>query len=204
MGGLTINPKILEIDGWMDELELIWLYETAQRVPENGLIVEIGAWKGRSTAALCAGAASDRFGRKKAVISIDTWKGENFSAEEARETDIFSLYKENLASVGIDVKPYERGVMGAQYITGESVEMAKLFDDKSICFLFVDGDHHSCGGDIDAYLPKMKPDGILAGHDYFCHYETIQQEIHKRFYIHRIIYSIWVRFMKGNERTDWR
>jgi len=199
-----MNPKILEIDGWMDETELIWLFQAAERVPENGLIVEIGAWKGRSTAALCTGAENDKRGRKKAVVSIDTWKGENFSAEEAREADIFSLYKANLASVGIDVKPYERGAMGAQYITGDSVEIAKLFDDKSIYVLFVDGDHFKCGEDIDAFLPKMKPDGVLAGHDYFCYYETIQQEIHKRFYIHQVIYSIWVRYMDGGKFPEWQ
>jgi len=39
----------------------------------------------------------------------------------------------------------------------------------------------------------MKDDGLLTGHDYFCFYEHIQQEIHKRFYIREIHHSIWVR-----------
>lgn len=48
------------------------------------------------------------------------------------------------------------------------VEAAKQFDDLSIDFVYIDGDHtyEFVKGDIAAWWPKIKPGGILSGHDY--------------------------------------
>lgn len=45
---------------------------------------------------------------------------------------------------------------------------ADLFDDHTIDLVFVDADHSYVGvsSDISAWLPKIRGDGILAGHDY--------------------------------------
>jgi len=50
----------------------------------------------------------------------------------------------------------------------DSVAAAAAFDDKSLDFVFIDGDHSYEGAvrDIHAWGPKVKPGGILAGHDY--------------------------------------
>ena len=49
-------PYNLEIDGWMNENELQNIERLARTVPANGVIVEIGSWKGRSAAAWAASA----------------------------------------------------------------------------------------------------------------------------------------------------
>ena len=46
--------------------------------------------------------------------------------------------------------------------------MASRYDNASLDFCFIDADHayESVSKDIDAWRPKVKRGGILAGHDY--------------------------------------
>jgi predicted O-methyltransferase YrrM len=52
-------------------------------------------------------------------------------------------------------------------IRANSIDAAALFDDGSLDAVFVDGSHiyPNVLADIDAYLPKIRPGGILFGHD---------------------------------------
>lgn len=49
-----------------------------------------------------------------------------------------------------------------------SVEAAPMFVDGSLDLVFIDGDHSYEGvrADIDAWLPKVRKGGVIAGHDY--------------------------------------
>ncbi len=49
-----------------------------------------------------------------------------------------------------------------------SLDAAKMFKDRSLDFVFIDADHNyeSVKVDIAAWRSKVKPGGILAGHDY--------------------------------------
>ena len=51
----------------------------------------------------------------------------------------------------------------------DSVKAAATFDDRSLDFVYLDGDHsvEGCARDILAWAPKVKSGGILAGHDYY-------------------------------------
>jgi uncharacterized Rossmann fold enzyme len=56
----------------------------------------------------------------------------------------------------------------AQILRGASIDMAKVIPDASLDFVFLDADHSytGCRADIQAWLPKIKPTGFIAGHDY--------------------------------------
>lgn len=56
----------------------------------------------------------------------------------------------------------------AAVIALPSAEAAKLVEDSSLCAVFIDGDHTAKGveTDIRAWTPKLKPDGLLTGHDW--------------------------------------
>jgi len=49
-----------------------------------------------------------------------------------------------------------------------SVDAAKEFDDYALDFVFIDAGHtyEDTRQDITTWTPKVKPDGIVAGHDY--------------------------------------
>jgi hypothetical protein len=51
----------------------------------------------------------------------------------------------------------------------DSAEAAAQFADRSLSFVYLDGDHSYDGvcRDIQAWAIKLKPNGILAGHDYY-------------------------------------
>lgn len=51
---------------------------------------------------------------------------------------------------------------------GDSVEMATRVEDNSLDFVFIDADHRyeSVIADLKAWVPKVKDDGIVCGHDY--------------------------------------
>ena len=51
-----------------------------------------------------------------------------------------------------------------------SDEAAPQFQDNSVDLVYIDGDHQREGVqlDVDLWWPKIKPGGILAGHDFIC------------------------------------
>ncbi len=63
----------------------------------------------------------------------------------------------------------EKSGVSVNMIIGESVESAALFADDSFDFVFIDSSHkyRETKAEIKCWLKKIKPGGILAGHDYF-------------------------------------
>jgi glycosyltransferase involved in cell wall biosynthesis/predicted O-methyltransferase YrrM len=143
-------------EGWMAPLELLWLYGAAQ-VP-NGRILEVGSWKGRSTHALCSGAAK----AGAAVWAVDHWSGsvgEDAAHAEAK-TDPDAVYRQFVTNTSqFDTLTVRRA---------DSLEAAKEFPNDHFDLVFLDGSHDetSVAADIEAWVGKVKQGGILAGHDY--------------------------------------
>jgi len=56
-----------------------------------------------------------------------------------------------------------------ELVVCESVEAAKLVEDESLDFVFIDGNHfyEYVRDDIRAWYPKVRLGGILSGHDYY-------------------------------------
>jgi predicted O-methyltransferase YrrM len=185
-----MDMRILSIDGWMSYWELNWLYDSVLQIPNGGLIVEIGAWKGRSTAALYTA-----MGNSKTVVTIDTWLGQpdlrDTAQREAKEIDVFYIFIFNMALLGVNPGPYRKGNLGAQYLCMESVYAAPLFENNSISMLFIDGDHSKAGEDIDAWYGKVKSGGIICGHDW--HWQCVYEAVSKRFAVDMVIDTIWIK-----------
>lgn len=60
-------------------------------------------------------------------------------------------------------------ILGAdRMIKGKSVDVAKTFEDGSLDFVYIDADHsyEAVKEDYNAWLPKVRKGGVIAGHDY--------------------------------------
>jgi len=123
------------------------VYKEAVRLaPSVAHFIELGAWKGASTC--CMAVEILNSGKKIKFDCIDNWSQGDTEQEFLKNIDpVKSL-------VGV--------------INMLSWEAAALYDDQSIDFGFVDAahDYRSKVRDLLAWLPKIKPGGIIAGHDY--------------------------------------
>lgn len=61
-----------------------------------------------------------------------------------------------------------RGLDRVHFIQGLSDQSAARFEDESVDLVFIDADHseQAVAKDIEAWLPKLKPGGVMSGHDY--------------------------------------
>lgn len=150
------NTKTYEdIEGWFS---YEWLYDRFIEDAKNGdTIVEIGSWFGKSTKYL-----SDKIKDSKKnlnLICIDTFKGtqnEELHLQIVGGDSIYQGFYNNVNNPNLTV------------IKNSSHEASKLFNNGSIDYLMIDGDH-SYGGvkqDIEDYFYKVKPGGIISGDDY--------------------------------------
>jgi SAM-dependent methyltransferase len=153
MPQLNIN-RALEISGWMDEAELLWLAEQAQCHKD---IVEIGSWMGRSTRALADNTEGS-------VWAVDTWKGSDEHThllEGKSENWLYEEFQRNMEGLP----------KGRLYPFRDlSLAAAECFQRMKIKFdmVFIDADHgYECAkDDIQAWRKLLVPGGLLCGHDY--------------------------------------
>ena len=150
-----------QIPGWFD-FEAV--YDAAVAGARDGaLFVEVGCLAGRSTCYL----ASRIRGSGKAITlyAIDTAQG---SPSDSTGHEIVPALGGSMAGI------LHRNIIGCGLegivvpILTSSVKASALFPDGGVDFCFIDGDHsrESVTADLNAWWPKVRPGGMLAGHDY--------------------------------------
>lgn len=85
---------------------------------------------------------------------LKDWKGELKCVDRWIEKSEESIATDNVGS--------------HRMIKGDSVESAKLFEDESLDFVFIDAGHRfeEVKADLEAWFPKVRKGGIVSGHDY--------------------------------------
>lgn len=124
--------------------------------------VEIGAWKGKSSAYMAVEIANSN--KQIKFDCIDTWEGDSSITSSFDEPllnipdALYNHFLENINPVKEFVNP----------IRSTSADASKLYKDGSLNCVFIDGahDYQSVCSDINIWLPKIKAGGILSGHDY--------------------------------------
>lgn len=148
-----------QISGWMRPRELEWL---AEKAADCQIIIEIGTWKGRSTAAM----AEHTNG---IVYTIDHFAGSpdlhTTRMKECIETpgSVEDAARTNLAQFVSD----GRVVIIADDSRTAAPTLRQLLAGRFADMLFVDGDHTQprVVDDIRTYAPFLRPGGMLCGHD---------------------------------------
>ncbi len=149
------------IPGWFS---YDYLYRDAvERADDNSLFVEIGSFKGRSTAFMCVEIVNS--GKQIKFDCIDPQQLLSHYAESAKDQpEVFEGYN--------STEFHERleKVKGIYNLIQETSDVAvNRYLDKSIDFLMIDGDHsyEAVKRDILNFLPKMKVGGVITGDDAF-------------------------------------
>ena len=87
-----------EIDGWLTQEESVFLFNAAKEIPGDTSILEIGAWKGKSSVLLGLGAKA---GNQAQVFSIDPHTGSPEHKERYGEVDTLAEWKANIKDAGL-------------------------------------------------------------------------------------------------------
>jgi predicted O-methyltransferase YrrM len=142
-----------EIPGWFNFADL---YDEAVATAAPGdTLVEVGVWHGRSLIYLAHAARGS--GKRLVIHGIDHFLGDDSTGPAP--TDLYEICQRNLEAAGVaDLVNLQ--ALGSFCASG-------FFSDASLHFVFIDAAHDeaSVRSDITHWLPKIKPGGILAGHD---------------------------------------
>jgi hypothetical protein len=117
--------------------------EIVKKFP-SGTFVEVGSWKGKSAAYMATEIANSKKDIK--FYCVDKWES------------VWDTFHSNMLPLEKYYTP----------LRTSSVEGAANFADESLDFVFIDASHEyeDVKNDIIAWMPKVRPGGIIAGHDY--------------------------------------
>jgi len=132
-----------------------------QRIPEGGVCVEIGVWRGDFTSMLL-----NRLKPKKLTL-IDPWK--NFDARvdafdgQTKDAEFEAIYQSVCDKFATQIDSGQIEI--ARELSGDA--LAKMAPN-SLDFAYLDGDHAFAGvkADLEAVFPLMKEGGIIMLDDY--------------------------------------
>lgn len=131
--------------------------DAVKAAPARGAhFVEIGSYYGRSAAFMGVEIANS--GKVIFFDCIDPWTDGGPDLKHKGLKDIYPGFIKNVAPVLRLIRP----------IRLPSLEAVELYRNGSLDFVLIDGSHQYADvkADIEAWLPKMKIGGILAGDDY--------------------------------------
>jgi predicted O-methyltransferase YrrM len=163
----AINIKMIkhnyqDIEGWFNmEQQYLKLLEATS---ENGIFVELGAYKGKSTSFI----VTEIINRDRNIqfYTVDTFQGDSGSndlkeIQAYKQVNVSSMYEEFVANTNHLCEHLET-------IIGKSNEAAQLFEDNSVDVIFIDAGHSASAvlADLKAWYPKMRNNSIMSGHDY--------------------------------------
>jgi predicted O-methyltransferase YrrM len=143
---------VYEVAGMLTHEEVDFLYRLGQVNHCQGVIVEIGSFKGKSTIALARGAAASH---RAKVYAIDPHR---IQPEEGYLEDTEAEFFANIKKGGVDEQ------VVPMIMTSEAA--AKGWD-KPVRLLWIDGDHRYEPSKLDFTLwePYVVNGGIIAMHD---------------------------------------
>jgi predicted O-methyltransferase YrrM len=142
--GRSVCRVLASVDGFLYPHEAVFLYRLAREGPGEGVIVEIGSFRGRSTLCLALGVRRRGAG---VVCAVDPHLS-GTAAELSRNLERF-------------------GALGAaEIIVAPSVQVAATWR-RPVRLLFVDGNHeeYNAYADVISWLPHLAPGGFLLLHD---------------------------------------
>jgi cephalosporin hydroxylase len=182
----TAAPKINDtgianVPGWFTYADLY--NRVVEEAPPGSWLVEVGVYHGLSLRHLAhAAKAADK---NLTVVGVDWGRG---SPEVPKSEAVHPSNVATLSSCGNLASPMLSTLITAGVaddvllVLAPSVKAAKLIPDGACHMVFIDACHERDAvlADIRAYLPKVRPGGVMAGHDYFV-FPGVREAVHDAF-----------------------
>lgn len=135
------------------------LYRQAvEHFPTNSHFVEVGVWKGRSAAFMAVEIINS--GKEIKFDCVDNWEYSDIQTDiaEAKYENLYETFLNNIEPVKHIINPIRK----LSYVASTG------YKDNSLDFVFIDAahDYDNVLVDLKAWAPKIKSNGIIAGHDY--------------------------------------
>lgn len=150
-----------DIPGFDDPSQYEYYAHIISIAPVGSSLVELGNYCGRGLC--CLGLLAKEADKELNVYGVD-W-GQQMSGENVYPRMLEYIREAGLEGYVVCVKE-------------DSVKAASFFRDDELWWVFLDGSHdrEDVAADVKAWMPKVRKDGRLAGHDYRFH--TVCEPIH--------------------------
>ena len=151
-----MNHFYFNIPGWFGFHDV---YDRAVALlgHDGAHFVEVGCWEGRSTAYMGVNIINSGF--KIQFDCVDTWEGSAEHTDPTENAELYDKFLNNMEHFGgeLDIRVKRR----------KSVDAAADYDYGSLDFVFLDASHdaENVCADVQAWLPKIKLGGVMAGDD---------------------------------------
>lgn len=172
------------ITGWSSDI-LPFYWRMADALPQEPHVAEVGVYRGRSLLFLAARLRD--LGKLGIVHAIDKWDESDEASHRPGEAE-FAAFMADAIRIGVwDALKIHR-------MTSETA--ADRIADYSLDLVFLDATHthNEVLADIRIWERKLKPGGILAGHDYSGSFPGVASAVHEVFGGKvRVVDTVWER-----------
>lgn len=142
------------------------LCEWANEAGAIGKAVEIGSYSGEGTVVIAK--------HFKEVLAVDPWLNgydvNDVASQQCPMKFVFDAFQERTTPLG-----------NVSYSRGKSLDALEFVKDGELDFVYIDGDHRYEGvlADLCDWKGKLKPGGVMAGHDYS--FKSVQKALQEVF-----------------------
>ena len=166
---MTIDINIVKrASGWLEPDACERLRAAARNAPADTAVVEIGAYRGKSTGWLALGSSE---GNGAPVFTIDTWDTRGIETWPEDHPGYIDKYPD--PQVRVDYENHLDRIGARDVVTpicGWSTDVAKTWKKDhglKVSVLFVDGSHYydDVVADLKAWLPHTAPQAVVILHD---------------------------------------
>lgn len=119
-----------------------------EKLPKGGIVAEIGVDTGGFSEMIT------KYTKPKKLHLIDVWDSQRYNQDKKRAVE--KKFKDQITSGKMEIN------------LGYSTKVAAQFEDEYFDWIYIDTDHSygTTRDELKLYAPKLKRDGIIAGHDY--------------------------------------
>lgn len=154
----TTAAKLAALSGLIPEAVGLALADLASAVPADQAIVELGSFRGKSTAYLAAGSKA---GAGAPVHAVDPWDlpGNPFGKHGYSDPSVREAFDAQLRSVRLRARVEAHQAF--------STDAARTWSGPLVGLLYIDGDHseHAIRADLAAWEQHLAPGAVVAFDD---------------------------------------